>query len=48
MTDDKNDEYGVVNQRLQVKGIRNLRVIDSSIMPKVVSANTNQMAMMIG
>ena len=48
MTDDIYDEYGVVNERLQVKGIRKLRIVDSSIMPKVVSANSNQMAMMIG
>ena len=48
MTDDDSDEYGVVNQRLQVKGVRHLRIVDSSIMPRVVSANSNQMAMMIG
>lgn len=34
----------VVNPRLQVRGIRNLRVIDSSIMPTIPSGNTNAMA----
>lgn len=32
---------GVVNSQLQVKGVENLRVIDASIMPKVVSGNTH-------
>ena len=46
--DDYDGEHSVVNERLQVKGVSHLRVIDSSIMPKVVSANTNQMSMLIG
>jgi len=42
------DEMAVVNSRLQVKGVKNLRVIDASIMPKIVSGNTNAPVIMIG
>ena len=42
------DENAVVNERLQVKGIKNLRVADASIMPQIVSGNTNAPAIMIG
>ena len=38
----------VVDERLRVKGIRNLRVIDASIMPKIPNSNTNAPTMMIG
>jgi len=37
----------VVNSQLQVIGIENLRVIDASIMPAVVSSNTNAGCIMI-
>ena len=38
----------VVDTSLQVKGMERLRVIDASIMPTVVSGNTNATAIMIG
>jgi choline dehydrogenase len=37
----------VVNDRLQVQGIRKLRVIDASIMPRITSGNTNAPTVMI-
>ncbi|XP_049878383.1 ecdysone oxidase-like [Pectinophora gossypiella] len=39
---------GVVDERLRVHGISNLRVIDASVMPKITSGNTNAPTMMIG
>jgi choline dehydrogenase-like flavoprotein len=41
------DERAVVSTDLRVRGLRNLRVIDSSIMPQIVSGNTNVPTMMI-
>ncbi|XP_069699029.1 glucose dehydrogenase [FAD, quinone]-like [Periplaneta americana] len=41
------DPTAVVSPTLRVHGIRNLRVIDVSIMPYVVSANTNAPTIMI-
>lgn len=42
------DKSAVVDSRLRVKGIKGLRVADASIMPDVVSANTNAATVMIG
>jgi choline dehydrogenase-like flavoprotein len=38
----------VVDARLRVKGVQQLRVADASIMPNVVSGNTNAACIMIG
>jgi choline dehydrogenase len=43
-----NDPLAVVNARLQVYGVRGLRVADASIMPAIVNANTNNPCIMIG
>jgi choline dehydrogenase len=42
------DAMAVVDARLRVRGVQRLRVIDASIMPVVVSGNTNAASMMIG
>ncbi|XP_050464030.1 glucose dehydrogenase [FAD, quinone]-like isoform X1 [Cataglyphis hispanica] len=43
-----NDPMAVVDHRLRVYGIKNLRVADASIMPQVTSSNTAAPSMMIG
>jgi choline dehydrogenase len=42
------DATAVVDPELRVRGIDGLRVADASVMPDIVSANTNTAAMVIG
>ena len=44
---DASDEMAVVDQFCRVHGIEGLRVVDASVMPDVVRANTNATTIMI-
>lgn len=42
------DPLAVVDPRLRVRGVKGLRIVDSSIMPQVPSGNINAISMVIG
>ena len=42
-----NDPTSVVDQFGNVKGVKNLRIVDASIMPDCVRANTNATVIMM-
>ena len=42
------DDEAVVDPRLRVHGVEDLRVADASIMPVVTSGNTNAPSVLIG
>jgi len=42
-----NDADAVVDSQCRVRGVKGLRVVDASIMPKLIGGNTNGPTMMI-
>jgi choline dehydrogenase len=42
------DPTAVVDQYCRVHGLTSLRVVDASVMPEVIRANTNATTIMIG
>jgi choline dehydrogenase len=41
------DPMAVVDQHCRVRGLENIRVVDASVMPDVIRANTNATTIMI-
>ena len=41
------DDMAVVNEKLKVNGLQNLRVADASVMPEITSGNLNAPTLMI-
>ena len=48
LPDGWSDQESVVDTQLRVRGVDGLRIADNSIMPRLVSGNTNATAIMIG
>ncbi|XP_054270821.1 glucose dehydrogenase [FAD, quinone]-like [Macrosteles quadrilineatus] len=42
------DAFAVLDDKLRVRGVSHLRVIDASVLPSVVSGNTNAVVVMVG
>jgi choline dehydrogenase len=41
------DEMAVVDEKLKVHGLENIRVVDASVMPEITSGNLNAPTLMI-
>jgi choline dehydrogenase len=41
------DNMSVVDEKLRVHGLQNLRVVDASVMPEITSGNLNAPTLMI-
>ena len=41
------DDGAVVDPQLRVRGIKGLRIVDATVMPAVISGNTNAATMMV-
>ena len=42
------DDMAVVDEKLRIHGLQNIRVADASIMPEITSGNLNAPTLMIG
>ena len=42
------DEMAVVDEKLKIHGLKNIRVADASVMPEITSGNLNAPTLMIG
>ena len=42
------DDMAVVDEKLKIYGLQNIRVADASVMPEITSGNLNAPTLMIG